>query len=326
MNMKLKIIGSIVIGLIFVLYHSAFTVPEGRQAFITEFGKIKGKPITKSGLHFKFPFVEDVRYFDKRILLWDGDAEQIPTKDKKYIWVDTTARWKISDAVKFAQTVQSEAAAVNRLDGILDGVTRDAISGHNLVETVRNSNNIIEKIAEIKKKAGIESLANDTDPEFDVSGEIEVIETGREQLTNIIIVRARKELNEIGIELLDVQLRRVSYVKSVEQKVYERMISEREKIAEKIRSFGKGEEAKIRGRLSLKLKEIESTAYRTSQQIKGEAEAFAIKTYAESLGKDPAFYEFKETLDSYRSTLKNKSKMILSTESKYLKTLNSSSN
>ncbi|MDB2447019.1 protease modulator HflC [bacterium] len=319
--MNRNILGIIAAAIGFLVFNAAFTVPEGTQAFITEFGKIKGKPITQPGLHFKYPFVEDVRYFDKRILQWDGDAEQIPTKDKKYIWVDTTARWRISDPVKFAQTVQNERSAANRLDGILDGVTRDAISAHNLVETVRNSNKIIARIAEIKEKANKKSIESGNDIEFDVSGEIEPIKTGREELTKIIILRARKELNEIGIALLDVQLRRVSYVRSVEQKVYERMISERKKIAEKIRSFGKGEEAKIRGRLSLKLKEIESIAYRKSQQIKGSAEAFAIKTYASSLGRDPGFYEFMETLDSYKSTLKNKSKMILSTKFKYLNTM-----
>lgn len=321
--MNIKNISIIVpAAVIFLIYNAAFTVPEGKQAFITEFGKIKGDPIPKSGLHFKWPFIEDVRYFDKRILQWDGDAEQIPTKDKKYIWVDTTARWRIKDPVKFAQTVQSERAAAKRLDGILDGVTRDAISGHNLVETVRNSNNIIDKIEKIKKAAGEQSELTGNDPEVDVSGEIEKISTGREALTNQIIQRARKDLTDIGIELLDVQLRRVSYVASVERKVYDRMISEREKIAEKIRAFGKGEEAKIRGRLSLKLKEIESTAYRTAQKIKGDAEAEAIKTYADSLGDDPSFYEFQKTLESYQKTLKNKSKLILSTDSHYFKTLN----
>ena len=306
----------------FLVFNSAFVVKEGTQAFITEFGKIKGKPINSPGLHFKMPFIEDVRYFDKRILQWDGDAEQIPTKDKKYIWVDTTARWRISDPVKFAQTVQNERSAAVRLDGILDGVTRDAISAHNLVETVRNSNKIIERIEELKTEAEIKQKETNQDVELDISGEIDEITLGREDLTVLIIERARKELLAIGIDLLDVQLRRVSYVDSVEQKVYERMISERQKIAEKIRSFGKGEEAKIRGRLSLKLKEIESLAYRESQKLKGDAEAFAIKTYADSLGKNPDFYEFMETLDSYKSTLKNKSKMILSTKFKYLDTLN----
>ena len=227
---------------------------EGTQAFITEFGKIKGKPINSPGLHFKMPFIEDVRYFDKRILQWDGDAEQIPTKDKKYIWVDTTARWRISDPVKFAQTVQNERSAAVRLDGILDGVTRDAISAHNLVETVRNSNKIIERIEELKIEAELKQKETNQDVELDISGEIDEITLGREDLTVLIIERARKELLAIGIDLLDVQLRRVSYVDSVEQKVYERMISERQKIAEKIRSFGKGEEAKIRGRLSPKAK------------------------------------------------------------------------
>ena len=315
------------------LYSTMFTVKEGQQAFITEFGKIRGEPITKAGLHFKVPFIQDVRTFDKRILQWDGEAEQIPTKDKKYIWVDTTARWRIVDVIRFAQTVQNERVAANRLDGILDGVTRDTISSYNLVETVRNSNLILEKIAQIKKteepttqknidKEGEAKAVNTTElGSDDISGEVEVITTGREELTKQIISSAREALADIGIELLDVQLRRVSYEESVEQKVYERMITERQKIAARIRSFGQGEAAKISGRLNLKLKEIESEAYKKAQQLKGEAEAIAIKTYADSLSQDPDFFEFQETLDSYKQTLRQQTRFILSSDSPYLKGL-----
>lgn len=314
------------------LYSTMFTVKEGQQAFITEFGKIRGEPITKAGLHFKVPFIQDVRTFDKRILQWDGEAEQIPTKDKKYIWVDTTARWRIVDVIRFAQTVQNERVAANRLDGILDGVTRDTISSYNLVETVRNSNLILEKIAQIKK-TGEPTTQQNLDEDSakavdttelgsdDISGEVEVISTGREELTKQIISSARQALADIGIELLDVQLRRVSYEESVEQKVYERMITERQKIAARIRSFGQGEAAKISGRLNLKLKEIESEAYKKAQQLKGEAEAIAIKTYADSLSQDPDFFEFQETLNSYKQTLNQQTSFILSSDSPYLKGL-----
>ena len=309
---------------------AVFTVKEGQQAFITEFGKIRGNPITEAGLHFKVPFIQDVRTFDKRILQWDGEAEQIPTKDKKYIWVDTTARWRIDNVIRFAQTVQNERTAANRLDGILDGVTRDTISSYNLVETVRNSNLILDKIAQIKKTSAPD---NETNPDSalttsstelgsdDISGEVEVISIGREELTKQIISSASQALADIGIELLDVQLRRVSYEESVEQKVYERMITERQKIAARIRSFGQGEAAKISGRLNLKLKEIESEAYRQAQELKGEAEAISIRTYAEALSKDPDFYEFQETLSSYISTLKTNTSFVLSSESPYLKGL-----
>ena len=334
---------------------SIFTVQEGRQAFITEFGKIRGNPITEAGLHFKLPFIQDVRSFDKRILQWDGDAEQIPTKDKKYIWVDTTARWRIKDVIRFAQTVQNERTAANRLDGILDGVTRDTISSYNLVETVRNSNLILKKIANKKNKTqnqtsnnsdAAETLteepsnktidtdtADDTQPyqavdsseeiigDDDIIGEVETITVGREELTKQIISSARTALEDIGIELLDVQLRRVSYEESVEKKVYERMITERQKIASRIRSFGNGEAAKISGKLTLRLKEIESEAYKKAQEIIGDAEAISIKTYANALSKDPKFYEFQETLDSYKTTLKNQTSFILSSDARYLSSL-----
>jgi membrane protease subunit HflC len=285
------------------------------QALITEFGQIQGKPITKAGLRFKLPY-QDVRYFDKRILTWDGDIEQIPTKDKKYIWVDTTARWKIIEVRKFAESVVSEREARARLDGILDGATRDTISSHNLVEAVRNSNSIIQdaaKSAEAAKELGL-------DPE-EVMAEIEKISVGREKLSKFIMDNASAQLAKLGIQLIDVQIRRIAYEKSVEKKVYDRMVSERERIAERIRSFGKGEEAKIRGKLNRDLKQIESDAYRVSQEIKGKAEGEAIKIYALSMKQDPSYYEFKRTLEVYQKSLA-KGSFILSTDSQFLKLLN----
>lgn len=312
------------------LYSSIYTLPEGRQAFVTEFGKISGDPVTEAGLHFKKPFIQDVRIYDKRILQWDGDAEQIPTNDKKYIWVDTTARWRIENVIRFAQTVQNERTAANRLDGILDGITRDTISSYNLVETVRNTNAILERMSggdeaaekASQKKAGEEVLVpEDETVNDDITGEVEEISIGREELTKEIISRARVALQDIGVELLDVQLRRVSYEESVEQKVYERMITERQRIASRIRSFGQGEAAKITGRLNLKLKEIESEAYRRAQELKGDAEATAIKNYADSLSRDPDFYEFLKTLESYRETLSEGTHFIFSSDSPYLRAL-----
>lgn len=305
-----------------LLYGSVFTVPEGLQALITQFGEIKGEPIAKAGLHFKLPFVQDVRYFDRRILTWDGDPEQIPTKDKKYIWVDVTARWRITDLRKFAESVQDENGAKNRLDGILDGVTRDTISNHNLVEAVRNSNALFDAIAARK------AAPRPTDPallaaleEEEVTGEIEKVSFGREQLSKLIIERARKELEPFGIELIDVQLRRISYEKSVEAKVYERMISERNRIAEKIRSVGKGEEAKIRGKLNRDLKEIESAAYRRSQEVRGIAEAKAIDIYAAAMKEDPQYYEFTRSLEAYKRVFAEKGTLILATDGEFTKFL-----
>ncbi len=311
---------------ILVLYSSAYVLPEGQQALITQFGKIQGEPIDKAGLHFKVPFLQDVRYFDKRILNWDGDEEQIPTKDKKYIWVDATARWRITEVRKFAETVQSEAGARDRLDGILDGVTRDTISNHNLVEAVRNSNQIFEAIG---KKSEAQAAENESlealkKVEEEITGDIERIQHGREKLARIIVDRASKELEPFGIALIDVQLRRISYEKSVEEKVYLRMISERNRIAEKIRSIGKGEEAKIKGKINLELKQIQSEAYRKSQEVRGVAEAKSMEIYTAAMQKDPDFYEFQRTLEAYKKTMQANTSAIFSSDMAFLQTLHRS--
>jgi membrane protease subunit HflC len=324
--MKPVVAGIIGFIVLILLNNSVYVLPEGTFALITNFGEIRGEPVSKAGLHFKKPFVNDVRYFDKRIMSWDGEPEQIPTKDKKYIWVDTTARWRIKDLRKFAETVQSENGARDRVDGILDGVTRDTISNHNLVEAVRNSNLIFDQIAARKADAEKRMADATTDIaaaaiEEEVTGDIEKVALGREQLSKLIIERSRKELEPLGIELIDVQLRRIAYEKSVEDKVYERMISERNRIAEKIRSIGKGEEARIRGGLNKDLKEIESDAYRKSQEIKGNAEALSIGIYAEVIKQDPAYFEFVRTMEAYKKTLGSKGKLVLSTESDFLKYL-----
>ncbi|WP_218110210.1 protease modulator HflC [Oligoflexus tunisiensis] len=321
--MKSYAIPALIFALALLANGSAYTLPEGQQALITQFGRIVGQPVTQAGLHFKLPFIHDVRYFEKRILEWDGDSNQIPTKDKKFIWVDTTARWRIIDAVKFAQTVRTEDAAQTRLSSILDGSTRDVISNHNLVEAVRNTNTLLDQA---RKRAEALAAAEKAEPtaatiemEEEITGELEVITVGRERLSDMIHSRAKEKLAELGIELIDAQLRRIAYEQSVEEKVYDRMISERKRIAEKIRSIGKGEQAKIRGKLNLDLKEIESKAYRESQEIKGRAEAEAINIYAKSLNQDPDFYEFTRTLDAYRKTLKDKGSFVISTDSDFLR-------
>lgn len=302
---------------------SAFILSEGKQAIITEFGKPVGEPIVKSGLKFKVPFVQEVRFVDKRILYWDGAPNQIPTKDKKYIKVDTTARWQIIDVLKFIQTVQSERGALARLDSIIDSATRDVISNHNLVEAVRDSNQIVQKSADRKKL--VESMKADGQRfvDEDISGEIEPVQTGREALSQLIVEKADRELETYGIKLIDVQLRRISYEKSVEVKVYERMISERQKIAQKIRSIGQGEKARIEGRLIRDLKKIESEAYRQAQEIRGRAEGKTISIYAQSLSADPDFYSFLRSMDAYKKSLSHRGKFLLSLESEFLKYLKS---
>jgi membrane protease subunit HflC len=317
----------VVIALLITLVSASYVVPEGRQAVITQFGK-PVRSVQEAGLHFKLPFVQDVRKIDLRILSWDGYPNQIPTKDKKYIEVDTTARWKIVDPLKFIQTVQSERGARSRLDAILDGITRDVISSQNLVEAVRNSNTIIEVVEQKKEEAQAAKEESDgkekivAAAEEEITGEVEPIQIGREELSQMIVDSARSELKPLGVELIDVQLKRISYQESVQEKVYSRMISERQRIAEKIRSFGKGEKAKIEGKTQKDLEEIQSTAYRKVQTIKGTAEAEAIAIYAKALGRDPGFYQFTRNLEAYEKSLSDDSRMILSTDSKFWKILN----
>lgn len=305
------------------VFSSAFVIPEGRQAVITQFGK-PIRSVSEAGLHFKSPFIQDVRMIDLRILNWDGNPNQIPTKDKKYIEVDTTARWKIVDPLKFIQTVQNENGARTRLDAILDGVTRDVISSHNLVEAVRNSNTIIETIERRSKNLQEQKENSDGDAiiaDEEVTGEIEIVDIGREKLSQLIIEPARKELASLGIELIDVQFKRISYERSVQEKVYARMISERERIAGKIRSYGKGEKAKIEGKTEKDLNQIESEAYRTVQAIKGEAEGRAIAIYAKAFNQDPDFYRFSRNLEAYERSMSDDTKLLLSSKSKFWQVL-----
>jgi modulator of FtsH protease HflC len=299
-------------------YAAIFVVPEGRQVVVTQFGKPVGEPITEAGLHLKIPLIQELRYVDKRMLSWDGEPNQIRTGDNKFISVDTTARYRIINALTFIQTVQSESGALARLDTILDAATRDIISNYKLVEAVRNTNSILD---EIEKRKELAKEDKSVEVEEELTGDIAPVSVGREQLSTMIAAQATERLKQFGIELVDVQLRRISYEKSVEQRVYERMISERERIAEKLRSLGKGEQAKIEGRLGRELQDIQSSAYRKSQAIIGKAEAEAIKIYAATVGRDPELYAFLRTLEAYEKTMKPGSKVILSTESEYLKLL-----
>lgn len=310
---KLLVVGIIVFSV--VLKTSIYIVTEGQQVIITQFGRPVKEPISKAGFYFKLPFLQEVRYVDKRILSWDGFPNQIPTKDKKYIKVDTTARWKVVDVLKFIQTVQNERGAKARLDTIIDSTTRDVISNQNLVEAVRNSNLILDKTKEKEKKYA----KNKNVLEEEITGEIEEIFLGREQLSSKIVILATKELSKFGIELIDVQLRRISYEKSVEQKVYERMISERQRIAQKIRSIGLGEKRKIEGRIARDLEKIQSEAYKKAQIVKGRAEAISTEIFGRAIRRGPRFFDFMRTMEAYENSLKDKSRWILSSDSQFLK-------
>jgi len=285
-----------------------FIVDETKQVVITQFGKPVGDSITSAGLHFKKPLIQQAHYFEKRLLDWDGDANQIPTKDKKYIWVDTTARWKVSDALKFLQSVGNEIGAHARLDDIVNSATRDVITGHLLVETVRNTNRTLET----KEEGEVVVLSEEA---------VEHIAVGRQMLESAILEKASRLAPQYGIELVDVRIKRINYVDAVRRKVYERMIAERKRAAEKYRSEGQGKRAEIDGQKEKELKQITSEAYRKAQGIRGKADAEAIKIYADAYNKDPDFYSFMKTLETYQNTVDSDSTIILTTDSDYYRYL-----
>lgn len=307
--MKIPVIAAAVIAVLglIVLNNAYFVVDETEQVIILRFGKPVGQPIKQAGLHFKLPFLETVNRFEKRVLEWDGDENQVPTSDKKYIWVDTFGRWRIVDPLKYYQAVRGdERAAQSRLDDIIDSATRNFISENLLIEAVRNSNRELKTTVE--EEGG-----------FEREGIDQKIEKGRAQITRLILQKAAQAMPEFGIELLDVRIKRINYIEEVRQKVYERMISERKRIAEKSRSEGQGRKAEIEGEREKEFQIITSEAYRKAQEIKGKADAEATRIYAESLGKDPDFYSFIQTLESYKNTINTNTTLILSTDSEYLK-------
>jgi membrane protease subunit HflC len=309
MNKKAIALGVVAIAALILISSSYFVVDETEQAIILQFGKPVGEPIKTAGLHFKMPFIQSVVRFEKRVLEWDGDENQIPTSDKKYIWVDTFGRWRIVDPLKFYQAVRGdEFAAQSRLDDIIDSATRNFISENLLIEAVRNTNRELKTTVE--EEGG-----------FEVEGINQRIAKGRDQITKLILQKAAQAMPEFGIELLDVRIKRINYIEEVRQKVYERMISERKRIAEKSRSEGQGRKAEIEGEREKEFQIITSEAYRKAQEIKGRADAEATRIYAESLGKDPDFYSFIQTLESYKSTFNNNTTLILNTDSEFLKYL-----
>jgi membrane protease subunit HflC len=304
------ITGLFVITVAFFALGVMYIISEGQQVVITQFGKPVGDPIISTGLHFKQPLIQEVHYFEKRLLDWDGDPNQIPTKDKKYIWVDTTARWKIVDALKFLQSVGNEMSAQGRLDDIINSATRDVITRHLLVEAVRDSNRILESRAE-----GEDMIVTDE--------ALERIEVGRKMLESAILEKAKVLAPQYGIDIVDVRIKRVNYVEDVRNKVYDRMIAERKRAAEKYRSEGQGKSAEIEGQVAKELKTITSEAYRQAQIVTGKADAEAINIYAAAYSQNPDFYSFMKTLETYKDTIDEKSTLVLTTDSDYYKYLKS---
>ena len=290
----------------FLVYNAAYTIDETQQVIITQFGRIVGTPKTDPGLRFKVPFIQRANYFPKNLLDWDGDPGQIPTLDKTFIWVDPFARWKITDPVKFFQTVNNQFSAVGKLNDIIDPAVRNFITSHSLVEAVRKSSRSLD--------------TSDVEVEDRIRTSY-AVNVGREKITQGILKQAQPKLAQFGIELVDVKIKRINYVEQVRKSVYGRMIAERKQIAEKYRSEGKGEAQKILGERERDLQEITSEAYRTAQEIKGKADAEATVIYAEAYGVDPEFYSFVQALETYEQSLDEKNTLILSTESEFLKYL-----
>ena len=285
-----------------------YTVHETEQVIITQFGEPKSEPITEAGLKLKIPFVQVANRFEKRILEWDGRANEMPTKDKTYIKGDTYGRWRISDALQYFRRLRDERSAQSRLDDILGSETRNTIAKHELIEVIRTTKDRVpaqpEDLIEADRSGTV--------------GKLLPIRRGRSALEEDIFEKSKEKLAEFGIELLDVRFKRINYNKSVQEQIYERMISERQQIASRFRSEGEGEAAKIEGNKEKELKEIESTAYKEVQTIQGKADAEATEIYAKAYNQSPEaieFYEFLQTMELYPEMLGGDSTLILSTDS-----------
>ena len=299
---------TIFIFVIVLIFGGAFyIVNESEQVVITQFGKPVGNPITTPGLKLKKPFLETANYFDKRFIAWDGEPKQVSTRDKRFININTYARWRISDPLQYAKRLFDESKALTRLGSVLEGATQNAIANHDLIELVRSSNR--------------DYVSGQENSDEKSNKEKAIIESGRDELTKEILALAKESTKDLGIEILDFKFKRINYVPEVRQKVYERMISERKRIAEEFRSQGAGESARISGQKDRDLKEITSDAYRRSQEIKGKADGEAANIYAGAYNKNPSFYRFMRTMEIYRETLDDETVLVLSTEGEFLKYL-----
>ena len=292
-----------------ILAKIPYTLNETEQAIITQFGEPVGGAIQEAGLKFKLPWRE-VHRFDKRWLPWDGDANQIPTKDKKFIWVDTYARWRIEDPLQFFVSVTNEQQAQSRIDDIIDGETRNAVASYDLIEIVRATD---------REFAVTEVLIGMLEQEVPTQ-----IHSGRDEITRSVLERSSVAVATLGIELVDVQFKRINYTEEVRESVYQRMISERKRIAERSRSEGLGRSAEIRGQKDRDLQRIESEAFRTAEETRGNADAEATGIYARAYSKDADFYQFLKTLETYRTSLDEDVTLLLSSSSEFLSFLKKS--
>jgi membrane protease subunit HflC len=304
-----RLVVPLAVAVVLLAMSSIYTVSETEQVIRTQFGRPVGGVVNRPGLHVKLPLVQDVHRFDKRWLEYDGDANEIPTRDKKYIWVDTYARWRITDPLRFYQAVRDERGGQSRLDDIVDGETRNAVASFDLIEIVRSSNRAFQVTEELAGIGSAEAMAQ--------------VATGRNRIAAIILEKAARVTPEFGIELVDVRFKRISYVETVQQKVFERMVSERKRIAERSRSEGQGRAAEIRGQKERDMLAASSSGYKSAQELKGAADAQAAAIYARAYGRDPDLYQFLKSMETLNATLDDKAWLILSTDSELLRYLKS---
>ncbi len=306
-------IAALVIVVLMFVTGTVYTVREDTQVVLTQFGKPVGEPVTEAGLHFKIPFVVKVNELEKRVLAWDGLSSQITTRDKTYIQVDTFARWEIADPLVYFKKLKDERSALSRLDDILGSETRNAVANNNFIEIVRSTKDREPETNEISGKADSNEVA------------FKPISIGRRAIEEKVFQTAKSKLKDLGINLLDLRFKRINYNSQVAPDIYQRMISERQQIAEGFRSEGAGEAARILGTMEREVKKIESESYRQVQSILGEADAESTRIYAEAYGGTPereSFYEFVKTLEAYDEILDENTTVILSTESELFKLLN----
>ena len=303
----MRVVGLILVALILLAAASAFfVVQEAEQVIITRFGKPVREAISDPGLHMRIPFVERVNRFEKRFLEWDGDPNQLPTRDKRFIFVDTYARWRITDPLTYYRRLRDEFGAQSRLDDILDGETRNTVANHDLIEVVRSSQREFEVTEELDEESR-EGFA--------------AIITGRQKLADEVLKAANEASAELGIEVLDFRFKRINYVPEVREKVYDRMKSERQRIAERFRSEGAGEAARINGERERELANITSAAYKEAEGIKGRGDARAADIYAKAYNGDPDFYRFLKTMETFENTIDPETTLLLSTDGDLLRYL-----
>lgn len=311
MDKKYTLLTIFTVLLAVVVLNSFYTVDETEQVIITQFGAPVGEAVTTAGLKMKTPFIQKVNRFDKRFLEWDGDQNQVPTKDKKFIFVDSYARWHITDPLQFFRRLRDERGAQSRLDDILDGETRNAVASHDLVELVRTSNREPDLGAEI----------------FEViEDSLETIEFGRIVIQDIVLELANQRASDLGIEILDFRFKRINYVEDVRRTVYDRMVSERNKIADLFRSEGQGEASRIEGEKERELLEIQSEAFRQAREIRGGGDARAAAIYNEAYNRNAStreFYDFVKAMEAYEKSFDESMSIFLTSDSEFFKYLKS---